>query len=88
MANTIEFLIKADAQLAGLQQTVKSLDQVREKAASAGLSTTGGVQPGGKSGRGARSTAKRAVGMPRRRHRCFVNTLSKAMRLAAGPQPV
>ena len=40
MANTIEFLIKADAQLAGLQQTVKSLDQVREKAASAGLSTT------------------------------------------------
>src|SRR5438874_1947706 len=33
-------------------------------------------------------TAKRAVGMPAFKHCCLVKTLSKAMRLASGPQPV
>ena len=49
---------------------------------------TGGVQPIGQLALAESNTLNFAVGTPADTHRSFVSTLSKAMRLASGSQPV
>jgi hypothetical protein len=53
-----------------------------------GFEHHGRLQPAGQGALGESNTAKRAVGTPVRQAPFLVNTLSKATRLASGPQPV
>src|SRR5262245_10798934 len=52
------------------------------------LTTIGGIQPFGQPSEAELTMVNRGVGIPAATSFCFVSTLSNAIRLASGPQPV